>query len=76
MAHAMTNQTAATSLNATKALPSAAVLVKRLTVLLTTWDERRRTRLALQQMDPSLLRDVGLTDTLAAHEAKKPFWMA
>lgn len=38
------------------------------------WLSRRRERIALAKLDPSLLRDIGLTPEDAAGECKKPFW--
>lgn len=35
---------------------------------------RRRTRSALAQLDPHLLRDIGLDAARVADECAKPFW--
>lgn len=40
------------------------------------WLGRRRQRLALRELEPRLLDDVGLTPAQAAREAAKPFWRA
>jgi uncharacterized protein YjiS (DUF1127 family) len=36
--------------------------------------ERRRQRIALARLDDHLLRDIGVTQAVAAAEAAKPFW--
>lgn len=43
-------------------------------VTLVKWEERRRTRKALQQLDDHLLRDVGITRHEADMETSRPFW--
>lgn len=40
------------------------------------WQRRANERAALATMDDRMLRDVGLTQAEAMHEADKPFWMA
>lgn len=35
---------------------------------------RYRTRVAIANLDPHLLRDIGVTYAEAEHEANKPFW--
>jgi len=39
-----------------------------------TYASRARQRRELTQLDPHLLRDIGVTAYDAAHEAAKPFW--
>lgn len=41
---------------------------------LATWRQRSRARRALAQLDPRVLRDVGIDPGLAAFEAAQPFW--
>lgn len=48
-----------------------------LTVLrraIATWSARRRSRIALSQLSPALLRDIGLDRAIAQGEARRPFW--
>lgn len=49
-------------------------VVASVTVLFTTWQDRRRARQALARLDDHLLRDVGLDPLSAAHEIARPFW--
>jgi len=44
-----------------------ATLVKR-------WVDVARSRRQLSELDPRLLRDIGLTREAALKEAEKPFW--
>ncbi|GGW22454.1 hypothetical protein GCM10011452_05970 [Gemmobacter lanyuensis] len=39
-----------------------------------TWDLRYKGRRALRDLDPHLLRDIGLTAQSAEVECRKPFW--
>lgn len=41
---------------------------------LLVWHERTQQRRALSQLDERLLRDIGISDGEARHEASKPFW--
>ena len=41
---------------------------------LVNWAARARQRSQLRELDPRLLRDIGLTRGDALVEAKKPFW--
>lgn len=41
---------------------------------LTVWRMTARSRRGLVDLDPHLLRDVGLTGKAADEEAKRPFW--
>lgn len=63
-------------LNKQSALPFTARALVSAAVVVTKWTIRRNTRLALKQLDPSQLNDVGLTRTQALREAAKPFWQA
>lgn len=77
MAHHM--QTPASHLaylTAQNRIPAASVIALRIAVVLSKWAERRRSRLALRQLDPHLLRDVGLTPAEAEYEAWRVFWRA
>jgi uncharacterized protein YjiS (DUF1127 family) len=38
------------------------------------WQQRRRQRLALRELDDRLLRDFGITRAAVRGEAAKPFW--
>lgn len=48
--------------------------VKRAMMQIKRWDQRARSRRQLAQMDERLLRDIGLTQRQARHEAAKAFW--
>lgn len=52
-----------------KALQSAATLVAR-------WQDRRRDRRMLMEMDEHLLEDIGISRADAYQESRKPFWRA
>ena len=43
-------------------------------VLVSKWQERRRTRIELKTLDDHLLNDIGLTRHQAEYEASLPFW--
>jgi len=55
------------SASATRAPMTFATLVKR-------WVDVARSRRQLSELDPRLLRDIGLTREAALKEAEKPFW--
>ena len=55
-------------------LPPISAVALRFVVVLTKWDERRRTRRSLGALDPHLLQDIGLTKGEARLEAERPFW--
>ena len=38
------------------------------------WTARRRSRIALAQLDPHLTRDIGLDAVTRDAEAQRPFW--
>ncbi|MCA0940892.1 DUF1127 domain-containing protein [Yangia mangrovi] len=61
-------------LDAQKPLPPFAALALRVAVVSAQWSERRRTRLALTDLDDRLLRDVGLERSAALREARRMFW--
>lgn len=63
-------------LTAQNRIPAASVLALRVAVVLSKWAMRRRTRLHLRNLDPHLLRDIGLTPVEAEHEAWRVFWRA
>jgi uncharacterized protein YjiS (DUF1127 family) len=62
------------TLSSRSALPPMAGVLFAATVLVLTWEERRKTRRALQRLAPHMLRDIGLSDRDALSECKKPFW--
>lgn len=41
---------------------------------LTAWRERSQTRAQLARLDDRMLKDIGLSRSDAAFEARKPFW--
>jgi uncharacterized protein YjiS (DUF1127 family) len=49
-------------------------LAKAAARLLGTYKMRERSRRELAQLDPHLLKDVGIDPLDAAAEARKPFW--
>ena len=55
-------------------VPFTARLAVKFAVLVTSWATRRRTRIALSQLEPWQLRDVGLTPEGAFAEARRVFW--
>lgn len=63
-------------LTAQNRIPAASLIAVRVAVVLSKWATRRRTRLALQQLTPDQLRDVGLTPADASLEARRVFWRA
>jgi uncharacterized protein YjiS (DUF1127 family) len=42
--------------------------------IVSLWIERHRQRQRLAQLDPRLLRDIGITHRDAQRECDKPFW--
>lgn len=77
MTHAaiLTNDALAV-LNSSRSLPLLAVVSVKFAACVTKWVTRRRTRLALDQLDAWQLDDVGLTPDAARVEARKVFWKA
>ncbi len=59
---------------AARPLPILAQVAVQVAVTVAKWDERRRTRTALGQLDSHLLRDVGLSRDTALREARRAFW--
>ena len=55
-------------------LPLLATLAVRVAVTSSKWADRARTRRALKDLDPHLLRDIGVTPEAADIEANKRFW--
>ncbi|WP_299042201.1 DUF1127 domain-containing protein [uncultured Tateyamaria sp.] len=75
MAHHM--QTPASHLaylTAQNRIPAASVIALRVAVVLSKWGQRRRSRHALHQLPPHLLRDIGLTPAEAERESRRVFW--
>lgn len=62
------------ALNEQATLPLLADAAIRFAVTVTKWDQRRKTRRALKQLDKHLLVDIGLDQSAADAEATKPFW--
>lgn len=61
---------------ANRPLTPFSTVALRAVVTFVKWEERRRTRKALAQLDTHLLKDVGLTQETAHKEARLPFWMS
>ncbi len=61
-------------LDAHAPLPAASVVFLRAAVLFAKWDTMRRTRKDLHDLDPHILRDIGITPDQARVEAQRPFW--
>ncbi|MFS4583249.1 DUF1127 domain-containing protein [Phaeobacter sp. C3_T13_0] len=61
-------------LSSRPALPVLAEVAVSFAVLVTKWTVRQRTRQALRQLPPDLLKDVGLTPDEAQHQGTLPFW--
>ncbi|MGX0975840.1 uncharacterized protein YjiS (DUF1127 family) [Roseovarius sp. MBR-51] len=61
-------------LNDQARLPPVAHILIAMAIMVTKWDQHRRTRKALNGLEPHLLEDVGLTRDAAYNEARKPFW--
>lgn len=55
-------------------LPVMSRAALRVAYLFLLWSQRRRTRMHLRDLDPGLLKDVGLTPDDARLEGAKPFW--
>lgn len=75
MAHTLTTYTLA-QLSSSPRLPVAAKVAVRLAGVFMQWDERRRTRRALAELDNHLLEDIGITYAQAHKETKRYFWQA
>ncbi|GAA6175471.1 DUF1127 domain-containing protein [Sulfitobacter pacificus] len=66
--------TDASSILSQQGTPIAAQLAVRFAVVVTKWATRRRTRLALSQLEPWQLSDVGLTRDDVRDEYRRVFW--
>lgn len=42
--------------------------------VVSVWTQRRRTRIALSELTPAQLSDIGLEREAALEEAQRPFW--
>lgn len=73
MTRAMHNP-ALTLLNTSPRLPVIAALAVRFAAIVTKWEQRRRTRINLGQLDDRLLNDVGVTPMQAHRETRRLFW--
>ena len=62
-------------LNDSPRLPLMAALAVRFAATVTKWEQRRRSRVNLGDLDDRLLADVGLTRDQARIESKRHFWM-
>ncbi|TMM54494.1 DUF1127 domain-containing protein [Sulfitobacter sabulilitoris] len=75
MTHAVPPASAAlATLGRARSLPVLAVIAVSFAACVTKWATRRRTRMALRQLDASRLDDVGLTPAQAHREAGLVFW--
>ena len=63
-----------TVLNKSTPLPLLAAVAVKFAVVVTKWDQNRKTRRHLRQLEPHLLKDIGLDAHTAHQEAAKPFW--
>lgn len=68
------HRTDALNFLANRPLTPFSTFALRAVVLLVSWEERRRTRKALHELDDYLLKDLGLTREEAHREATRPFW--
>lgn len=59
-----------------QALPLAQTrgLWRSFAALVATWQSRAKQRRELQEMEPRILRDLGLSKAEAASESAKPLW--
>ncbi|MGL5008788.1 MAG: DUF1127 domain-containing protein [Paracoccaceae bacterium] len=55
-------------------LPSLSRLLRNAARLVTAWQDRSRTRRNLANLDPHLVRDIGLEREAVLTECEKPFW--
>ena len=67
--------TVALPLPMTANLPPVSRLLVAAALTLATWENRRRTRIALQRLDQHRLADIGVTYRTALSESAKPFWL-
>ncbi|MBV2361108.1 DUF1127 domain-containing protein [Thalassococcus sp. CAU 1522] len=68
-------RSALATLEATRPLPVLAGIALRVAVVLAVWSQRRRTRIALADLDAHMLRDIGIEPEIARAEARRPFWL-
>ena len=54
--------------------PASTNLLRRTLTLVRTWVNRSRDRTRLANLDPHLMRDIGLDCCSIAKETGKPFW--
>ena len=57
-------------------LPPVSRLLVSAALLLARWEDRRRSRIALQRLNDQQLKDIGLTGGTVSAEIAKPFWRA
>lgn len=74
MTHALTLSSETLSILNQRGLPVLALAAVQFAVCVTKWATRRRTRIALSNLDAHLLADVGLTRDEADTEASRAFW--
>lgn len=55
-------------------LPPVAAVLFRVAAVVAAWEERHRTRKALNRLDDHLLRDIGLSAGHREAECGKGFW--
>ena len=60
----------------TRPVPPLSRVLLNVSLLMVTWDLRRRTRKDLRGLTVHMLADIGIDPQVAAHEADKPFWVA
>lgn len=60
---------------ADRPLTPVAKFALRMVVAFVKWEERRRTRQHLNNLEDHLLDDIGLTRHQADKEAARPFWL-
>jgi len=73
MTQTLTNK-ALLQMTASPTLPLVATIAVRFAGLVTTWDNRQRTRNQLKHLDNHLLEDIGVTYAQARKEAARRFW--
>ena len=71
---AQTSSINALSYLQSRPLPPLATLAVFVAVVVVSWSERRKSRIALGHLDNRLLDDIGLTRAQARFECERPFW--
>ena len=71
---AQTSSINALSYLQSRPLPPLATLAVFVAVVVVSWSERRKSRIALGHLDNRLLDDIGLTQAQARFECERPFW--